>query len=693
MKLRTLALLGLSVFAVAACGDDDDPTPPPTTVAPSAPTNVAATVSGNTITVTWAASTTGTPAPTYTATLTAPGEAARTSSAGTSTTATFTDLTFGQTYTAQVTATNSAGSANSQAATVTIASNTSAPSAPGNVQATVSGTSITVTWDVSTGNPAPTYAVSLTTQGEADRNADAGTGTTATFDDLTPGATYTAQVTASNSEGTANSPAVSATIPATAGGAVIEVPNRILDDVTWTANNIYLLTEPTFVGIDCGPAGTTSGCNPATLTIEPGTTILGSTDLEPGVRGAYLVVTRGSKLIADATNGEDRRPTAEEVIVFTSDKARGQRNRNDWGGIIINGRAATNAGAEAEGEGDSGLYGGNLDTDDSGILRGVRIEFAGDDVTPADQLNGLALQGVGSGTTVSYVQIHYNEDDGIEPFGGTVSADHLVLTGIGDDSVDGTDGYRGFMQFIIAQHRAFRADNGMEISNDGEDGDFSPKSTAVVANATMIGASVVPAGAEIDDGGGSDRGVQFREASHYRVYNSIVTGFDDAGFCVENAQTVTNANNRLQAGWTPQNSLSFEGNILWSNKSEGGTDDNFEACGGYTEAENKAFFETAGFNNMLADPSIPDDAFRYGTQMAPPNFIPTAIPTGYQPAQVSAAPFDGVDLFAPADGRTLVQTTYAGAVEPGTALQNAWYYGWTVWTVDGSDSRPNGEGN
>ena len=190
----------------------------------------------------------------------------------------------------------------------------------------------------------------------------------------------------------------------------------------------------------------------------------------------------------------------------------------------------TNAGDEAQGERDSGFLGGTYDTDSSGIIRGVRIEFAGDRVTPSDELNGLALQGVGSGTTISYVQIHYNVVDGIEPFGGTASVDHLVVTGIGDDSMDGSsDGYRGFMQFIIGQQRGDEADNGMEISNDGEDAAASPRSTAVLANATMIGADEHRQMGEIGAPNG-DRGVQFREGSHYRVYNSIFRDFGDAGF-------------------------------------------------------------------------------------------------------------------------------------------------------------------
>ncbi len=566
-----------------------------------------------------------------------------------------------------------------------------APSAPANVAVSVDGTSITVTWTASTGTPAPTYSVTLTAPGETARTDNAASALTSVFEGLTHGQTYTAQVTATNSEGSANSTVASGVIP-DAEATFVEVTGDILSNTTWTSDKVWVLTQPIFVGRDCGTDGAKAGCAQATLTIEPGTTVVGKTDLSQGVRGAYLVVSRGSKLVADAT-GENRRPTASEVIVFTSDKPRGQRARGDWGGLIVNGRARTNSGSEAEGEGDSGLYGGALDTDNSGIIRGVRIEFAGDDVTPTDQLNGLALQSVGSGTTISYLQIHYNVDDGVEPFGGTVSVDHLVVTGIGDDSVDGTDGYRGFIQFIVGQQRADRADNGMELSNDGEATDASPQSTAVIANATMIGAASSVVTGEIANGSGSDRGVQMREGSHYRVYNSIVTGFDDAGFCVENAPTVVAANNRMAGQTTPKTTLSFEGNVLWSNKSAGGTGDNFEACSGYSEAENKAFFNKAGFNNLLADPGLPTSAFSFGSMAAPPNVIPAAAPAGYTPFALGGVALDNDNLFAPADGRTLEATTYPGAVAPGTALAEAWYTGWTVWTIDGADSRPNSTGN
>jgi len=362
------------------------------------------------------------------------------------------------------------------------------------------------------------------------------------------------------------------------GLPTVEVSGALTGNVTWTSNNVYVLTEPVFVGTDCGADGLAPGCDEATLTIEPGTTIVGRTTLPDGVRGAYLVVTRGSQLFADATGGDGQPPTEAEAIVFTSDLDPGQRAPGDWGGIVVNGQAPTNAGAEAEGEGDSGLYGGTDDNDNSGIIRGVRIEFAGDDVTPQDQLNGLALQGVGAGTTISYVQIHYNVDDGIEPFGGTVSVDHLVLTGVGDDSVDGTDGYRGFMQFVLGQQNGVDADNGFELSNNGDDEDASPQSTAVVANATMIGAgqNVVNGGIA---GAESDNGIQLREGSNYRIYNSIFQGFGEGGFCIRDSQTLVNALNTLEGETDPTLTLAAEGLIMWDNQSAG-ADDNFAPCGG-----------------------------------------------------------------------------------------------------------------
>ncbi len=560
------------------------------------------------------------------------------------------------------------------------------PGAP-SVNVAVAGQTLTVAWNAVSG--ATTYDVTLSAAGEADQTATGVTGTQASFSGLTPATTYLASVVARNSTG-AGSPGTALAATEAEPETVVQVVGDVLTNTTWTADKTYVLNQPTFVGVDCGPDGTKAGCVPAVLTIEPGTTIVGRTDIPQGVRGAYLVVSRGSQLIADATGGVDRAPTEAETIVFTSDKPRGQRAAEDWGGLIINGMAPTNSGDEATGEGDSGLYGGTNPLDNSGILRGVRIEFAGDDVTPADQLNGLAIQGVGSGTTISYVQIHYNKDDGIEPFGGTVSVDHLVVTGIGDDSVDGTDGYRGFMQFIIAQQRGGDADQGMELSNNGDTGNATPQSTAVVANATMIGANAARVTGDIA-GAESDNALELREGSNYRVYNSIFTGFGDSGLCIRDAQTIVNANNRLAGQTAPTTTVSVEGVIMWNNAGAGNSPANFAACGGgSTDLLNATFFNTAGFNNMLADPGFDASVFNAGTAASPPNFTVAAMPAGYAAFDLSSVTFDAATLFAPGDGRTLVDTDYAGAIAPGAV---GWHEGWTIWATDGSDSRPNQDGN
>ena len=105
------------------------------------------------------------------------------------------------------------------------------------------------------------------------------------------------------------------------------------------------------------------------------------------------------------------------------------------------------------------------DDDDSGVLRYVRVEFAGQLVSPDNELNGIALQAVGRGTVIDHVQVHHNADDGIEFFGGKASFKHALTTGIGDDNLDWTDGWQGRGQFLVAQQRAASynvADNGIE---------------------------------------------------------------------------------------------------------------------------------------------------------------------------------------------------------------------------------------
>jgi hypothetical protein len=565
------------------------------------------------------------------------------------------------------------------------------PSAPTNVEVQVDGTSATVSWTPGANATGQTVTVSDVANVLPDEVEILNNNTTSSvqFDNLAA-ATYTAVVTASNTAGSANSAAETFTIGGEEPSSVV-VSGVLSADATWTADKTWILDGPVTVGSDCGPdpANPLGTCNAVVLEIEPGTTITAKRQpTNPNVRSSFLIVTRGSQLVADATGATGVKPAEADVIVFTSDAPRGQRARGDWGGIVLNGRAPINSGDEASGEGDSGLYGGVDDEDSSGILRGVRVEFAGDDVTATDQLNGIAFQGTGAGTTVDFVQVHYNVDDGTEPFGGSTSQTHMVMTGIGDDSFDGTDGYRGFIQFAIAQQRADDSDNGLELSNNGDDETLTPISTAIIANATIVGASKGEIGGL---GTESDIGLLQREGSAWRIYNSILTNFNDSGFCVEDAVSQSRADAAIGGNTTPGQYLALTSSILWANQNrDTDADVNFaDACGGGYDMQ--AFFETAAFDNLVADPQLPASSLDVGTMMAPPDFTPAAMPGGYAPFDVSTLNNEGgAGIILPTDGRTLQATDYAGAVEPGAA--NPWYAGWTVWADDGSDSRPNADG-
>ena len=248
------------------------------------------------------------------------------------------------------------------------------------------------------------------------------------------------------------------------------------DDLTLTTDYFYVLEGGVFIGDDTSNT---------VLTIEPGVTIYGDSASD-----AFLAIRRNAKIMAEGTESAP--------IVFTSPQAVGSRDRSDWGGLIINGNApinncydgAENLPCEAEGEGGTGTYGGSDASDSSGVLKYVRIEFGGTEISPENEVNGIAFQGVGSGTTVSYIQVHMNKDDGVEFFGGTVSADHLVLTANGDDSLDYTDGWTGTVSDVFIQHFAgYESDKGMEMDNNGDQNDATPRSNPTISNVTIVGSA------------------------------------------------------------------------------------------------------------------------------------------------------------------------------------------------------------
>jgi hypothetical protein len=299
---------------------------------------------------------------------------------------------------------------------------------------------------------------------------------------------------------------------------VIVVTGEVTGSETWVAANYYVLRGAVFVR-----AG-------ATLNIQAGTWVIG----EAG-SGGTLVVERGGRLNAIGTR--------EQPIVMTSDQPPGSRSRGDWGGLIINGRAPINVpGGEAEGEGDTGVYGGDDPNDNSGILRYVRIEFAGVEFSPDNELNGIAFQAVGRGTQVDHVQVHMNRDDAFEWFGGTVDAKYLIASNTGDDSFDWTFGWTGRAQFLAAHQRGDDADNGIEADGNEFGNDFLPRSNPSIYNITMCGD---PAGPE------SARAVLFRRGTAVTFRNFLLTGFRTTGLQIDGAASlnqVTNGTTQIGAG-------------------------------------------------------------------------------------------------------------------------------------------------
>ena len=302
---------------------------------------------------------------------------------------------------------------------------------------------------------------------------------------------------------------------------VIVVTNEVTGTENWSANFYYVLRGAVFVR-----AG-------ATLNIAAGTTIIGET----GSAGT-MVVERGGRLNAIGTR------TAP--IVFTSDQPIGNRARGDWGGLIINGRAPVNLeGGEGAGEGDTGVYGGSDPNDNSGSLRYVRVEFAGTEFSPDNELNGIAFQGVGRGGSYEFIQVHMNRDDGLEWFGGTADIKYAVMSNIADDSFDWTFGWSGRGQFLAATLRGDDADNGIEADNNEFNNNLLPRSNPVFYNMTLCGDP------DRNEGGEGPRAANLRRGTSFTIRNFLITGFKSVGFQISDATTsaqVDNGSAQMGAG-------------------------------------------------------------------------------------------------------------------------------------------------
>ena len=398
---------------------------------------------------------------------------------------------------------------------------------------------------------------------------------------------------------------------------VFVVTGSITGSEAWTSSNYYVLRGAVFVE-DGG-----------TLNIAAGTRVIG----ESGSVGT-LIVKRGGRLNAIGTR------TAP--IVFTSDQPVGSRARGDWGGIIINGRAPVNIeGGEGVGEADTGVYGGDNANDNSGTMRYVRVEFAGVEFSPDNELNGIAFQGVGRGGSYEFIQVHMNRDDALEWFGGTADIKYAVASNAADDSFDWTFGWSGRAQFIAVTLRGDDGDNGIEADNNEFNNNLLPRSNPQIYNITLCGDP------DRNEGGESPRAANLRRGTAFTLRNFLVTGFKTVGFQIETTPATTgqvdNGTSQMGAGVAWGMPTNMHASVMTYINS--GRFPNIRTTA--TDAE--VGISTAGCSNH-------DN----------PNFQPSGVATlaGGQIAPIQP-PNDG--FFEP--------VTFIGAVPPAPA--DNWMSGWT----------------
>jgi hypothetical protein len=535
------------------------------------------------------------------------------------------------------------------------------PTPPTNFQApTVTDGSVSLTWNAVTG--ASGYVVERETGAAPSIRGDApalgsvrvyeviGSPSTNAFTDATvePATTYRYRVASVvGGEQSDYSAVVEVTTDDEPGPDVVIVDEDITENRTFVSGTTYILTG--FIHVTNG----------ATLTIEPGTTILG--DYE--VVGSSLFVLRGSKIEANGTAGAP--------IVFTSERPAGQRQAGDWGGLIIVGDGIINRTGpiilEGSGTNTNNNYpvdyaSGDNNADDSGTLRYLRIEFAGYGPLEAAELNGLTLAAVGSGTTIEYVQVLRGLDDSFEWFGGAVDAKYLVSYESGDDHFDMSEGYVGRVQYAIAYQSEVptqrpgagnASGDPQSVENDGCAGAGCPLGFAstpfnqpLLANFTLVG----PADGVFTAGSGG-YGMVLRRGTAGFYVNGLVARFEKAAYSLRDAET---ANRVADGSLILSHVVDAEVGAQFHAGQSGGTFDP-----GTFSLTSSALTAAATFLALPANPTAATDF----------DWTPAG---GSEAIAGGMSPFTG-DIATKA-GAAVTATTYRGAVDPAGPK---WFQGWT----------------
>jgi hypothetical protein len=252
---------------------------------------------------------------------------------------------------------------------------------------------------------------------------------------------------------------------------------------------VYSLFGQVDIGIDLGPdpANPRPGGQQGILTIEPGVVVFGSTPTD------YLVVNRGSQIFAEGT--------AMQPVILTSrsnlEGSTGPDSVGEWGGLVILGRAPINRcigsgipggtlNCESAVDGmTSRFFGGGSAADNSGRLAYLQVRFAGRQISPGNEINGITFAGVGSSTWARHIQVHNSLDDGIQWFGGRVNHKYLVVTGAAEDLLHIEFGHKGLFQYVLGIQRSSAGARVLNVNIAGED-TLTPRTHPKISNATFI---------------------------------------------------------------------------------------------------------------------------------------------------------------------------------------------------------------
>ena len=412
-------------------------------------------------------------------------------------------------------------------------------------------------------------------------------------------------------------------------------------EVTWTSDNEYLMDGLVYVE------------DGAVLNILPGTVIRGKTTPTTGDNTSALVVAKGGKINAVGTMFNPIIFTAELDDLNDPDDFTPE-DRGEWGGIILLGKASNNrAGGTGQIEGidpnePRGEYGVSSnpdDADNSGVMRYVSIRHAGAEIGSGNEINGLTMGSVGSGTTIEYIEVYANLDDGYEWFGGTVNTKYLVSAFCGDDAFDWDEGVRGKHQFWFALQSPLVAGRTAEMDGGTEPEDGQPFAVPDVFNATYIG----PGSGSLPQGDGSQMLI-FRDNTGGKYTNSIFTEYNGggggAGVTVEDLASGEDSRARLEAG-----ELVLSTNVWWD----------FAAGNNLADFASQDFVQNhlAANNNTIGDPQL--------------NGVSRTNDGGLDPRPSASGPA-GSGAATVTDG-FFTQTSYIGAFDPNGRL---WTNGWTA---------------